>query len=515
MEMNREMTNFGFVINHAVCIGCHACTVACKAENNVPLGAFRTWVKYIEKGRFPHTRRHFAVLRCNQCQDAPCVTICPVVALFQRDNGIVDFDADRCIGCKACMQACPYDALYINPDTNTAEKCHFCAHRVEVGLKPACEIVCPERAIISGDLDDPHSEISRLVALENVQVRKPEQGTRPKVFYLEADEAALDPGATRLPSTYMWSAVRPDANETLLQLSTPERAEDVVRRVYDVDHPAPWGWKVGAYLWTKSVAAGSLLLAAIGLILGYGAGEHQFSIVAPLLALLFIGATNALLIADLKRPERFWRLLLRPNWRSWLVWGGYILTIFSLLALAWLVVGMAGDYPTLRVLVWPSALLAILTAVYSAFLFGQAEGRDFWQSPLLLWHLLVAAALAGSAMLTLIGAFAGARTQPFVSGILLGSLLAHFLALMAELLVPHPNADAAAAAHLIVWGRFRERFWGYTVGVGIALPVIILAPFAASPPPAPLAIIASLVAMYGLYVYEELWIKAGQAIPLS
>ena len=509
------MTNFGFVINHAACIGCHACTVACKAENDVPLGAFRTWVKYVEKGRFPNTRRHFAVLRCNQCDNAPCVTICPVTALYRRGNGIVDFDGNKCIGCKACMQACPYDALYINPNTNTAEKCNFCAHRVEIGLKPACEIVCPERAIISGDLDDPSSEVSRYVAFENVQVRKPEQGTRPKVFYKEADETALDPTATRLPSTYLWAAVRPDANELLLQLSTPELAQDAVRKAYDVDHPAPWGRKVSAYLWTKSAAAGSLLLAAIGLILGYGTEEHQFSTVAPLLALLFIGATNGLLIADLKRPERFWRLLLRPNLRSWLVWGGYILTVFSILALVWLITGISDGRSTLYGLSWPAAIIAILSAVYSAFLFGQAEGRDFWQSPLLFWHLIVGAGLAGSAMLLFFGAFVGASTQPFLSGILIGSLLGHFLVLIAELLVPHPNADAGAAAHLIVWGRFRDRFWGYVVGVGIALPVIILAPFAGSAPPAPLAILAALLALFGLYVYEELWVKAGQAIPLS
>jgi Fe-S-cluster-containing dehydrogenase component/formate-dependent nitrite reductase membrane component NrfD len=509
------MTNFGFVINHAVCIGCHACTVACKAENDVPLGAFRTWVKYIEKGRYPHTRRHFAVLRCNQCDAAPCMTICPVTALYRRDNGIVDFDGGKCIGCKACMQACPYDALYINPNTNTAEKCNFCAHRVEVGLKPACEIVCPERAIISGDLDDPASEIARLVAQRNVQVRKPEQGTKPKVFYIEADETALDPGATRLPSAYLWSAVRPDANDSLLHLSRPELAEDVVRKVYDVDHPAPWGWKVSAYLWTKAIAAGSLLLAALGLLLGYGAAERQFSLVAPLLALLCIGATNGLLIADLKRPERFWRLLLRPNLTSWLVWGGYILTIFSLLALLWLAVGVAGDLAILPRLAWPMAIVATLAAVYSAFLFGQAEGRDFWQSPLLFWHLLVGAALAGSAALLAFGAFAGASTQPWLAGVLLGSLVGHFLVLMAELLVPHPNADAEAAARLIVWGRLRDRFWGHVVGLGIALPVLLLAFWAGDAPPAPLAVIAALAALYGLYVYEELWIQAGQALPLS
>ena len=107
---------YGFVIDHRKCIGCHACTVACKEENRVPLGSFRTWVKYVEKGTFPDTRRYFSVLRCNHCDDAPCVTICPTVALYRRPDGIVDFDNRRCIGCKSCMQACPYDALYIDPD---------------------------------------------------------------------------------------------------------------------------------------------------------------------------------------------------------------------------------------------------------------------------------------------------------------------------------------------------------------------------------------------------------------
>ena len=142
---------YGFVIDHRKCIGCHACTVACKSENEVPLGTFRTWVKYIEKGEYPDTKRFFSVLRCNHCDDAPCITICPVTALFRLDNGIVDFNGDRCIGCKSCMQACPYDALYINPNTNTAEKCNFCAHRIEAQLEPACVIVCPVQAIISGD----------------------------------------------------------------------------------------------------------------------------------------------------------------------------------------------------------------------------------------------------------------------------------------------------------------------------------------------------------------------------
>src|SRR5262249_29845946 len=112
--------NFAWVIDQRKCIGCHACTTACKSENEVPLSVDRTWVKYVEKGSFPNAQRHFGVLRCNHCANPPCVEICPVSAMFQRPDGVVEFNKNACIGCKACIAACPYDAIYIDPDDGTA-----------------------------------------------------------------------------------------------------------------------------------------------------------------------------------------------------------------------------------------------------------------------------------------------------------------------------------------------------------------------------------------------------------
>ncbi len=306
---------YGFVIDQRRCIGCHACTVACKEENQVPLGAFRTWVKYVERGTFPHTRRSFAVLRCNHCDRAPCVTICPTVALYRRPDGIVDFDGDRCIGCKSCMQACPYDALYIDPNTRTAAKCHFCAHRVEVGLEPACVIVCPVQAIVAGDLDDPGSRIARLVAREPVQVRKAEQGTRPKVFYLGADAGALVPQLQSTTDRYLW-AERPEGELDLVRMVAAVQEDQgdgaLSRPVYDVPHlPRPWGRKVSAYLWAKSLAAGPLLIASVAVLGGGTPSGGLLGIAAPALALLFLLATTALLVSDLKRPERFHYILFK------------------------------------------------------------------------------------------------------------------------------------------------------------------------------------------------------------
>jgi Fe-S-cluster-containing dehydrogenase component/formate-dependent nitrite reductase membrane component NrfD len=513
---------YGFVIDQRKCIGCHACTVACKEENQVPLGVNRTWVKYIEKGTFPDTRRFFSVMRCNHCDNAPCVTICPTVALYRRPDGIVDFDGDRCIGCKSCMQACPYDALYIDPETQTAAKCHYCAHRVEVGLEPACVIVCPVEAIVPGDLDDPSSRIARLVATQQVSVRKPERGTQPKLFYLGADEAALTPAMQERGDRYLFAEASrmpvPGERNVAGAAAAPGGAGvdllRMARTVYDVAHPErPWGWKVSTYLWTKSVAAGLLLVAALATIDGLSIAGPVAGLAAPLLSLVFLALTTALLVFDLKRPERFLYLLFKPNPRSWLVWGGWILMAHGLLALAWLAGGWQQSYGTLFLLSFPMLIVCGASAGYSAFLFGQAEGREFWQSPLVLPHLLVAAVTAGCASL-LLTALCISEDPRVAEGLRMGlwfSLALSGAVLFAEAFTAHASHDAKRAARLVTRGPYRARFWWGVVVAGTVAPMVLLV---SSALPATSAA-AALLGLFGLWLWEDIWVRAGQALPLS
>ena len=151
------------------------------------------------KARSPTRRRFFFPVLCNQCDEAPCATICPTNALFKRRDGIVDLHGDSCIGCRACMVACPYDQLFIDPNTHTAEKCNFCANRVENDLLPSCVSVCPTQCRIFGDLDDPASEVAQIAQRQAIAVRKPEKGTQPKVFYIGADESVMQPEAAAAP----------------------------------------------------------------------------------------------------------------------------------------------------------------------------------------------------------------------------------------------------------------------------------------------------------------------------
>lgn len=187
-EDEKRPVQYGMVIDTRRCIGCHACTVACKAEFDVPLGENRAWVEYVEKGTYPNVSRNFLPRLCNHCSEPPCVPVCPTNATYKRpQDGIVVVDQGLCIGCKYCVLACPYDARFLNPVNGWADKCDFCIHRVSEGLDPSCVNSCVGGARIFGDLGDPKSDVSKLVAKEPVTVLRQEMGTFPNVYYIGAD----------------------------------------------------------------------------------------------------------------------------------------------------------------------------------------------------------------------------------------------------------------------------------------------------------------------------------------
>jgi Fe-S-cluster-containing dehydrogenase component/formate-dependent nitrite reductase membrane component NrfD len=492
---------YGFVIDQDRCIGCHACTVACKEEHQVPIGVFRTWVKYIEKGEFPHTNRHFGVMRCNHCDSAPCTEICPTRALYRRSDGIIDFDNRRCIGCKACMQACPYDALYIDPNSNTAAKCNFCAHRIEANLEPACVIVCPTQAIIAGDLDNSASKISRIVATEKVSVRKPHKGTQPKLYYVGIEGDLLEPTRLSRQNTYAFAEQRDDRSKD----KTFDPA--VTREVYDVAHPAPWGWKIAAYLWTKSIAAGVMLAIGYVYTITHFAPGFNPDIVLPAISFLALAITLGLLVFDLKRPDRFLYLLTKANFRSWLVLGGYILMAYGVCTAIWLFRGIRGDdVPGL--LAWITAILALASAGYSAFLFAQAKGRELWHSSLFFFHLLLQAMVAGIATVLIVSSWNHSYyfLQRVMTRLLISWMVPNLVMVLLEVWLPAANQDARVALKRLLRGKWKIRFWGFTVALCMVLPFLILRFY-----PVPGAVLV----LAGLWLWDDLWVKAGQSVPLS
>jgi Fe-S-cluster-containing dehydrogenase component/formate-dependent nitrite reductase membrane component NrfD len=506
------MPNYGFAIDLRKCIGCHACTIACKAEHEIPVGVNRCWVKTVETGTFPDTRRFFFPVLCNQCDEAPCAKICPTNALFKRRDGIVDLHGDSCIGCRACMVACPYDQLFIDPNTHTAEKCNFCANRVENQLLPACVSVCPTECRIFGDLDDPSSEVAKIAHMEAMSVRKPEKGTVPKVFYLGAEESAIRPEVATRPFIYKEGQVvlRPLGSPTADPLDSGAPRVD-----YDTPHAKAWGLDMAIYLLTKGIATGTLLVSLL-LHLVHGDRSTLTTLIGPAISLVFLAITAVTLIADLERPERFYYILLRPNWRSWMVWGAYFLAAQGLLTTAWLAAVVFGAGRALPILFWPLVVISFLTTVYTGFLFAQGLARDFWQGPQSTVDLLAQAVVEGAAVLLLASLVPGVPADPGVAPALAGTIVVAMLVHLAlvvfeNLLARSPTRHHQLAVLAIRRGAFSTLFWG-----GALVMAAVSAVLAAASTGSPAALgVAAALALAGSFAWEYIWVEAGQSVPLS
>ncbi|NQW02940.1 MAG: polysulfide reductase NrfD [Acidobacteria bacterium] len=507
------MPNYGFVIDLKMCIGCHACTIACKAEHDIPVGVNRCWVKTVEKGRFPDAQRLFLPVLCNQCEDAPCMNICPTSALFRRRDGIVDLHPDACIGCKACMAACPYDQLFIDPNTRTAEKCNFCANRIENQLEPACVSVCPTECRIFGDLDDPTTKVAQIVQREAFTVRKPEKGTGPKVFYLGADDSIIQPEVAARPFTFREGKVhlRPLGGREPDPESPGEPRVD-----YDVPHKKAWGMDLVLYLLTKGISTGALFLGAILWLMGDQSALSGFA--APLVSCIFAALTAGVLVMDLERPERFYYILTRPNWKSWMARGAFILTAHGAIAGLWLLAWWLGVPGLITLCAWLTLPVALAATGYTGLLFAQGLARDLWQGPHATIDLVAQAAAEGSAALLLAALFTD--VDPWVlrslGWTLAGATTLHLSILVTEnLLAPSPTLHHELAVRAIREGAYRQLFWVGALGLGGLAPLVLFAIAVASGFSMIALVPMALVTLVGSFAWEYIWVEAGQCVPIS
>jgi formate-dependent nitrite reductase membrane component NrfD len=413
------------------------------------------------------------------------------------------------------MEACPYDQLFIDPNTRTAEKCNFCANRVENELLPACVIVCPTECRIFGDLDDPASAVSRIVQHEAFAVRKPEKGTGPKIFYLGAEESAIRPEAAARPLYYKEGQVH------LRPAGAPDEdpaAPGDARVDYDVPHGKPWGIDMVLYLFMKAVSTGVMLLAALMWL----AGERGalVEVVAPAISIVFVTLTTIVLVADLKRPERFYYILTRSNWRSWLVWGTWFLVAHGAISGAWLVAGWLGWEGAITVMAGPALVIAVLATSYTGFLFAQGLGRDLWQGPHAAIDLIAQSGTAGSAALIIAALISGLGSpagMAVLGAVFILSVLAHLTILIFEnVLSPSPTRHHELALQTIRRGAYARLFWGGAIAAGGVLPLILFGAgqLAASPSTA-MVPSAAVLALAGGAAWDYVWVEAGQSVPLS
>jgi len=442
--------------------------------------------------------------------------------MFKRADGIVDFDKSICIGCKACMAACPYDAIFINPEDHSAEKCNFCAHRIDVGLEPACVVVCPTQAILIGDMNDDSSYVAQIIGREPVAVRRPEKETLPKLFYKGAHQATLDPLAARRPGggLFMWSEQQESPEHVVSGNPHYSNSSAAALLSYDVAHSIPWDWRVSLYTWTKGIASGVYLVAALLVAFGFLSTASPLWVWAtPVVSGAFLAITGGLLLWDLEHPGRFHLIFTRPQWRSWLVKGAFIIAGYTLVLALHFLASLLGWQKLPSYLMIAGIPLSVMTAIYTAYLFAQAKARDMWQNPLLPPHLFVQALLLGSGLLLPLSMYFGifsiraVPVDPPLTWILAVSSLLHLLMIGGEVSLTHPTAHARLAIWEMVWGRYKGDFWLGTIMSAIGGLVPWLALLGVISPT--LGVAGAPLALIGLMLYENAYVQAGQSVPLA
>lgn len=503
------MPRYGMVIDLDRCIGCHACTVACRAEHATPPGVRFTKVVQVDEGLYPHVRRSFIPRGCMHCAEPPCVDVCPTGASYKRADGVVLVSPKRCIGCKACVLACPYEARFFLDDLptyfpsaltlyersrsvsahvrGTVEKCTFCIDRLDAGLQPACVETCPTKARTFGDLDDPESEVARLAQDRRAAQPSPEWATRPSVFYLlpyvRGHEPAGDPAA---------------AAQAAAGADAPAAAPRHEVGAFTSAQSA-WGWRVALYLGLSSAGAAAFLFWQLGALARPAWAAAARPGAALGIALVLVGAL--LILADLGRPERFYLAVLRPR-TSWESRGTLIVGAFGVLGLlhvaSWLVAGGGWD----GLLAAPLALLALAILVYGGLLLRSLRAFALWTASWQVGLYVVSGLLAGGGVLALdaAGSLSAAQARALAQG---GGLLAALAALLLAGLLAwahgHGTTSRAAAQELLA-GPLAGHLWVGVVGIGLALPLLAGVVAALGPLPPLLGRLAGAAALAGVLI---------------
>ncbi|MBI4587481.1 MAG: 4Fe-4S dicluster domain-containing protein [Candidatus Rokubacteria bacterium] len=416
------MSRYGMALDTQTCIGCYACTLACKVENANPAGIWTAPVIEKEVGAYPNVRRIYLPLLCNHCADAPCLKACPTGAISRREDGIVLIDEDVCCGSRACVIACPYGAIHYYEKADglgtpfeearvslhqagTVQKCTLCAPRLDRGLQPACVDACPTGARIFGDLDDPGSQVSRaLTTREWVPLGSPVD-TAPAVVYLT--EGARQAGGA--PA----------------DLVLPYR------------HQEQWGLSHAAEFWLLGLGAG-LFLASRWL----APGLTVFGVDGvALITLLTISAAGLILIGDLGRPLRLWRALAawRTNWIS----RGAIVDFLFLVLVALLTGPTLTNLRTAVGLL--AAALAVIVATYPALAMGALKSVPAWRGLGLPLEFFLESLLAGVALTGLLGGWSEG-VAPALPSLVALAVLRVAVAAARRRVAPGPARTAAIGA---------------------------------------------------------------------
>jgi formate-dependent nitrite reductase membrane component NrfD len=395
-------------------------------------------------------------------------------------------------------------------------------------LEPACVVVCPTQAILVGDMNDADSYVAQIINRDTVAVRRPEKETLPKLFYKGAHQATLDPLAARRPEggLFMWSEQQEGAGYVTSGNPNFNNSSAAALLSYDVAHSIPWDWRVSLYTWTKGIASGVYLVAALLVLLGYLRVTDSIWLWAtPVISGAFLAITGGLLLWDLEHPERFYLIFTRPQWRSWLVKGAFIIAGYTVVLALHFVASWVGWRTFQTRLMIAGIPLAILTAVYTAYLFAQAKARDMWQNPLLPPHLFFQAVLLGSAILlpltvllrniTAVERFMGFM-QPearFLMWLLAVSSFIHLFMVWGEVSLTHPTAHSRLAIWEMVKGRYKFEFsLGMAMSVlGGLLPLLAALEILS----ASIGIAGAPLALTGLMLFENAYVQAAQSVPLA